>query len=203
MTVPHKVAALEVADYRSPAAAAIGAANTLTFADGALHADNTDAGGFLDALGDDPRGWRSLVLGAGGSARAVAWALREEGAQVSVLNRTPERAAALAADLGVTHVREPVAADLIVNCTTVGLDPETRVDAALTAVGLTEVEPPALFVDLVYREARTPLVEWARGGGSRTVEGLEVLVRQGARSLERWTGKEPPLDLMRRAAKNG
>lgn len=203
VTVPHKVAAHDVADYRTPATAAIGAANTLTFADGALHADNTDAGGFLDALGESPRGWQALVLGAGGSARAVAWALREEGASVAILNRTPERAAKLAADLGVDHASGPGAPDLIVNCTTVGLDPGVDVQDALAAVGLAGAAPPAVLVDLVYGGARTPLAEWASAGGSRTVGGLEVLVRQGARSLERWTGEQAPLDLMRRAAKSG
>jgi shikimate dehydrogenase len=203
VTVPHKLAAHDLADYRTAAAGAIGAANTLTFADGAVHADNTDAAGFLDALGESPRGWRALVLGAGGSARAVAWALREEGADVAVLNRTRERAAALAADLGIRHAERPDAEDLIVNCTSVGLDPQTDLDVALGAVGLAGTKPPAVFADLVYGSSRTPLVEWAASGGSRTVEGLEVLVRQGARSLERWTGQQPPLELMRRAAKNG
>ena len=81
VTIPHKVAAHDLADVRTDAAAAIGAANTLTYeADGSIEADNTDAGGFLDALAADPAGWSCLVLGAGGSARAVAWALREAGA---------------------------------------------------------------------------------------------------------------------------
>lgn len=203
VTVPHKVAAHDLAEYRSPAATAIGAANTLTFADGATHADNTDAGGFLDALGESPQGWRALVLGAGGAARAVAWALREEGSEVSVLNRTPDRAEALATEFGVTHTERPEAHDLIVNCTSVGLDPTVTADQALDAVGLAGAEPPAVFADLVYGRAPTALIEWAAAGGSRTVEGIEVLVCQGARSLERWTGREPPLDLMRRAASKG
>ena len=106
VTIPHKRAALALADVRTPAAEAIGAANTLVFADGAIEADNTDAPGFLAALGEDPAGRRALVLGAGGAGRAVAWALREAGAaEVLVWNRSRERAAALAAELGVTPRR--------------------------------------------------------------------------------------------------
>ena len=89
VTVPHKLAALELADEASEAARAIGAANTLTFADGRIAADNTDATGFLDALGGPRRGRRALVLGAGGSARAVVWALVTHGAAVAIWNRTP------------------------------------------------------------------------------------------------------------------
>ena len=121
VTIPHKEAALALADHASEAARAIGAANTLTFEDGAIHADNTDAPGLLAALGEDPAGRTALVLGAGGAGRAAAWALREAGADVAVWNRTPERARALAADLGVRAVDAPGPADIIVHCTSVGL----------------------------------------------------------------------------------
>jgi shikimate dehydrogenase len=202
VTIPHKEAAAAVADERAPAVEATGAANTLTFADGAIAADNTDAGGFLDALGESPRGRRALVLGAGGAARAVVWALLEEGAaEVAVWNRTPERARELAARLGATAVAEPREADLLVNATAVGLDPGTT-DADLTdALPLAAVDPPPLVVDLVYGEAPTALERWAARGGARVVDGLEVLVRQGARSLERWTGLPAPVETMRRAAR--
>lgn len=207
VTIPHKRAAHDLADARTPAAAAIGAANTLTYEDGGIEADNTDAGGLLDALGEETVvGARCLVLGAGGSARAVAWALREGGAaEVSVWNRTPERAAELAADLGVRHVAGPEAADLIVNCTSVGLDATGRAGEAdeaeaVAAVGLTDVEAPGTFCDLVYGEVPTPLARWAERRGARVVDGREVLVRQGARSLERWTGRPAPVATMRAAA---
>src|SRR5215218_1956173 len=110
VTIPHKEAALLLADEATPAARAIGAANTLTFAPGgAVAADNTDAPGLLAALGDlRPRS--ALILGAGGSARAAAYALAQAGAAVAVWNRTPERARALAADLGVQAVGAAVAA---------------------------------------------------------------------------------------------
>lgn len=203
VTIPHKRAAHDLAYERTPAAAAIGAANTLTYEDGRIEADNTDAGGLLDALGDGAvAGTRCLVLGAGGSARAAAWALREgDAAEVSVWNRTPERAAELAADLGVRHVARPEAAALIVNCTSVGLDGGMPEAEAVAAVGLTAVDAPATFCDLVYGDAPTPLARWAERGGSRVVDGLEVLVRQGARSLERWTGRTAPVAVMRAVAR--
>jgi shikimate dehydrogenase len=202
VTMPHKRAAHDLADERTPAAAAIGAANTLTYEDGRIEADNTDAAGFLDALGDDPAGWRCLVLGAGGSARAVAWALRQAGAgDVAVWNRTPERARELAEDLSLRTAERSAAADLIVNCTSVGIDPALPVDEAVAAVSLTGVPRPPVFGDLTYGAGLTPLAAWAQQGGARVVDGLEMLVRQGARSLERWTGLEAPVDAMRAGAR--
>jgi shikimate dehydrogenase len=202
VTIPHKHAALELADERTPAAAAIGAANTLTFLDGGgIEADNTDAPGFLAALGEDPRGMRALVLGAGGAGRAVAWALRDAGAaEVAVWNRTPERATKLANDLGATAILRPATCDLLVNATSVGLKPRLGEARTLGALQLDELDPPPIVVDLVYGEEPTPLLDWAARGGARTVDGLEVLVRQGALSFQRWTGLEPPIDAMRVAA---
>jgi len=203
VTIPHKVAALRAADTASPAAEAVGAANTLTFADGRVEADNTDAGGLLDAIARPVAGLRALVLGAGGAGRAAAWALREAGAaEVAVWNRTAERAGTLARELGVEHAERPGPADLLVHATSVGLDPEMPDDEALAALGLTELEPPPLVVDLVYRlRGITPVQSWAERAGVSVVDGLEVLVRQGARSFELWTGRPPPLEAMRAAAR--
>jgi shikimate dehydrogenase len=192
VTIPHKLAAHALADELGEAAAAIGAVNTLSFSpEGGIRGDNTDAAGLLDALDEPVRG-SALVLGAGGAGRAAAWALREAGAQVSVWNRTPARARELAAELGVQHADGPMAADLLVNATAVGLAPEDRLEALPLA------EAP-IVVDLVYGAAPTPLLRWAAAYGARTVDGLEVLVRQGARSVELWTGREAPIDAMRRA----
>jgi len=204
VTVPHKLTAHALAGERTKAAAAIGAANTLTFASGQIAAENTDAGGFLDALGEPAAGKRALVLGAGGSARAVVWALREAGAaEVSVLNRTPQRAAALAAEMGVRHAVRPAPADLLVNCTSVGLGGGRGPEEAVRALGLGQADPPATVVDLVYGDGPGPVAAWAAQAGSRVVDGLEVLVRQGARSLELWTGREAPVEVMRAAARAG
>jgi shikimate dehydrogenase len=198
VTIPHKLAANELADERSPAAEAIGAANVLTFAGGRLLADNTDAGGLLDAIAEPPAGKTALVLGAGGAGRAAVWALRESGAEVSVWNRTAERARALAAELGVEHVARPGGdVDLLVNATAAGLAGEP-----LDALPLADLEP-AVLVDMVYGDARTPLCEWGSQRGARVIDGIEVLVRQGARSLELWTGREAPLETMRAAAAQG
>jgi shikimate dehydrogenase len=196
VTIPHKLAAHALADERTPAASAIGAANTLTFEDGRVLADNTDAGGLLDALGEEVHGRTALVLGAGGAGRAAIWALRDAGADVSVWNRTPGRARELAAEMGVAHAEGPKRpADVLVNATSLGLHGED-LPAEL------EPEPAGVVLDLVYGDAPTALCRWAEAHGARVVDGLEVLVRQGARSLERWTGRAAPLDAMRRAARH-
>jgi shikimate dehydrogenase len=205
VTIPHKLAALELADVATPAARSVGAANTLTFADGRIEAENTDAGGLLDAIDRPVLGLRTLVLGAGGAGRAAVWALREAGAaEVAVWNRTPERAAALAREMGVAHAERPGASDLIVNATSVGLDPAAPDGEALDQLGLAGIDPPALVVDLVYRAGgMTPLEAWAGRAGASVIGGLEVLVRQGARSFELWTGRPAPLAAMRAAASAG
>ena len=203
VTIPHKEAAAALADEATDAVRAIGAANTLTFLpDGRIHADNTDAPGLIDALPFDPAGRSALVLGAGGSARAVVWALLDAGAaDVQVWNRTPARAARLCAEIGGRAVeRPPSAADLLVNTTSVGLqgdeDPFKELPLAADALG----EFPCL-VDLVYGRTRTGLIRAAQHAGVTVVDGLEILVRQGARSFETWTGRAAPLDVLRAAAR--
>jgi shikimate dehydrogenase len=189
VTIPHKEAALALADGATDAARAIGAANTLTFGeDGAIHADNTDAPGLLAAVGA-PLPATALVLGAGGSARAAVWALRAAGVDVAVLNRTRARAEGL----GVRVADAPEPAGLLVNCTSVGLD-----DPDASPVPDASLWP--VVADMVYREGGTALQRAAGRAGARVVDGLEILVRQGALSLERWTGLEAPLDAMRRGA---
>ncbi len=206
VTVPHKALALAVADEATRAARAIGAANTLSFAgDGAIAAENTDAPGVLDALGRDPAGMTALVLGAGGSARAVVWALREAGARVSVWNRTAARAVELADELDVEAVDRAQPADLLVNCTTVGLDayPIKNSDGLRNLpVVADELSEYGYVVDLVYSRSPTALIRAAGERGVETIDGLEVLVRQGARSFRIWTGIDPPLEAMRRGARD-
>jgi shikimate dehydrogenase len=227
VTIPHKQAALTLADNTSAAAREIGAANTLTFeAGGGIAAQNTDAPGLIAAMqraGRSPRGLTALVLGAGGSARAAAWALREAGArEVSVWNRTAERAEQLGRSLGVRTVELPEKADILINCTSVGLKnegpsspapsgrlrhprlvpPASDVERDLNLLGLTHdlIGESSYVVDLVYREGSTPLLAAARKRGVPTLDGLEVLVAQGALSLELWTGRPAPVEVMRRAA---
>jgi shikimate dehydrogenase len=213
VTIPHKQRALALADEAGPAAAEIGAANTLSFSAGRIRADNTDAEGLIASLPGPVAGESAIVLGAGGAARAAVWALRREGAEVAVWNRTPERAELLTGALGggVLRLRpgEALAAvGLLVNATSVGLvdgggqDRSSSVVAELKALGLRadELHDRLVVVDLVYGPTETGLVEAAKAAGARTVDGLEILVRQGAASFEIWTGLEAPLATMRRAA---
>jgi shikimate dehydrogenase len=224
VTVPHKLAALDVATATSAAARAVGAANTLTFRDGEIEAANTDTEGILAALPNWPAGMRALVMGAGGSARAAIWALREAGAAVHVWNRTHEKAERLASAFDVAMLpgsaTEAAATtpdfDLIVNATTVGL---SRANAQAPAEGqplgdsgfedlkALPVSADALragqvVMDLVYGMKETQLTAAARAAGASAVDGLEVLVRQGAASLRLWTGAVPRLETMRAAARS-
>jgi shikimate dehydrogenase len=211
VTVPHKVAALELAGDASEAARAIGAANTLSFAAGRIAAENTDATGFLDSLPAPPAGMRALVLGAGGSARAVVWALVTHGADVSIWNRTRERAERLASELGAAVAtldpasgEWPTASfDLLVNATTVGMGTPRGSAAGLKSLPFRadSLDETHQLVDLAYGPAETELARTARAHGAKVVDGLEVLVRQGAASLRIWTGLDPPIEAMRRAAR--
>jgi len=196
VTVPHKEPALVLADEASDTANGVGAANTLVFkADGTMAAENTDVGGLLAALPVPPEGKRVLVLGAGGSARAAVYALALAGAsEISVLNRTHARAVELAGALDARAVGAAGAADVLVNCTSVGLD---DVDAMPVDTDL--LGDVGAVVDLVYRPGGTALVRAARERGLPCADGLEILVQQGARSFAIWTGREAPLDAMRAA----
>jgi shikimate dehydrogenase len=201
VTIPHKEAALALADEASAAARAIGAANTLTFErDGAISADNTDAPALLEALRarEDPAGRTALVLGAGGAARAAVWALAGAGADVAVWNRTAARAAALARELGARHAAEPEPADIVVNATSVGLDPNIDPFKAIPLKADT-FEAGSCVIDLVYGSGETRLLAAARSRGARVIDGLEILVAQGAASFERWTGTTAPREAMRAA----
>lgn len=206
VTVPHKHVALALADSATVAAGEIGAANTLSFLpDGTIDAENTDGPGLIGALGTDLDGRSAMVLGAGGTARAAAWSLREAGASVAVWNRSPERAQTLARDLGVAAVARPHTADLLVNTTTVGMDEGMSQEDALTTLALNSdlLSTYAQVVDFVYSTTATPLLTAAGQLGIPTVDGLSILVAQGALSFERWTGHLAPLGAMRRAADVG
>jgi shikimate dehydrogenase len=201
VTVPHKGAALAVADQLSGVAREVGAANTLVFLDGEIRAENTDAQGLLNSLLVPPGGQRALVLGAGGAGRAVVWALIREGAEVEVWNRTELRSRHLCEELGGRPVREPDQAsyELIVNTTAVGLGGEDPFQALpLSAAGFHGAQT---VIDMVYAAQPTRLLSAAGSAGAAVVDGIEVLVQQGALSLRIWTGREPSLDVMRAAAR--
>jgi shikimate dehydrogenase len=200
VTLPHKGAALALADVLSETAREIGAANTLSFAEGEIRADNTDAGGFLNALPSRGAAERALVLGAGGAARAIVWALLREGADVDVWNRTEQRSRDLCRDLGGQPATAPDAGsyELIVNSTAVGLhgeDPFEELPLSKEALRAGQT-----VVDMVYDGEPTALLVAAGAAGAAVVDGIEVLVQQGALSLGAWTGREPSLEVMRAAA---
>ena len=207
VTIPHKGAALAVADHATAAAGAIGAANTLVFQDGRVEAANTDAPALIDALPVPVRGARVLVLGAGGSARAAVWAIQQAGAgEVRVWNRTAERARRLTAALGGTPVAAPAPAvrdgEILINCTSAGLasGEEQFKSLPIRADAVTDL---GCVIDFVYRSEDTPLIAAARSAGVPAVDGLELLARQGALSYTLFTGDEAPIEVMRAAARTG
>jgi shikimate dehydrogenase len=200
ITIPHKETALALADDPSPRALAIGAANTLLFEpDGRIRADNTDAPGLIGALPIDARGLSVLVLGAGGTARAAVWALLNAGAsEVRVWNRNPERARRLCSELGGTPVERADAADLLVHTTPIGLDGNDKTLKGLP-LGADDLLRYKILVDFVYRGEGTALVRAARNCSIETVDGLELLIAQGALSFQQFTGIAPSVAAMREA----
>lgn len=200
VTLPHKESALALATAATPRARSIGAANTLLFEPGnGIVADNTDAPALIAALPCPVRGRDALVLGAGGSARAAVWALADAGAdRVRVWNRSADRARVLCAEVGGEPVDRAAPADILVNCTAVGLDGS----GSLAGLPISEedLRDYGCMADLVYRPEGTALVAAARAAGIPAVEGLEILVGQGALSFQRFTGRPAPVAVMRRAA---
>ncbi|GAB3032854.1 shikimate dehydrogenase [Oleiagrimonas citrea] len=204
VTVPHKHAALALADTHSEAAARSGAANVLTpQADGGLAAHNNDGAGMVRDLTErhrlDLRGHDTLLLGAGGAAQGVAWALLDAGVDtLTIVNRSAERAEALADRLGEparAHARywNDLASigsfDLIVNATSAGVQGQA-LDLPFAIVGAR-----ALCYDLSYGQAATPFLSWARAAGARfALDGLGMLVETAADSFALWHGKRPDAD---------
>jgi shikimate dehydrogenase len=192
-------------DRLTPAAAALGAVNTVVFGPEGTTGANTDGEGFLDALRPwQPGGRRCAVMGAGGAARAVVRALAGAGAaDVAVVNRSPDRAAQAAA-VGAPAARvgrsEDVgAAELVVNATPLGMDGTPG--AGLLPVSEELFGPGQVVVDLVYHPVRTPLLAAAERRGARAVDGVGMLVHQAGHAFRAWTGRQPPLDVMEAAAR--
>lgn len=214
VTIPHKTAVMSLLDLLEPDAQAIGAVNTIVReADGRLRGSNTDAPGFARALATaDYRvsSGRAVVLGAGGAARAVVYALVQGGIRSLVIsNRTVERANGLLLDLcagtdpipctAALALNDPALsdhiahADLLVNATSIGLDRK------MSPVSSENIHAHLLVVDLIYH--MTPLLSAAAARSARTQDGLEMLVHQGAIAFEAWTGLAAPVDVMRQAAR--
>lgn len=210
VTLPHKEIALAHAKSVSETAGLIGAANTLTFEpDGTFHADNTDGYGFLSNLRQELPGWTSsggaaLVLGAGGASRAIIGALLTDGvAEIRLANRSRERAVELRDHFGpriqVTDWEDISSAvsgaGTIINTTSLGMAGNPAVD-----ISLDNADPDTVVNDLVYQPLITPLLDQARQRGLRIVDGLGMLLHQGAPGFERWFGQWPEVDADLRVA---
>ena len=210
VTVPHKEAALRLADHVSDRASVIGAANTLVFRDdGTIHADNTDGYGFMENLRAGAPDWvpqdgPAVVFGAGGAARAILWALADAGVpEILLTNRTRTRADHLKEEFGqrITVVDWVQAgnvienAELVVNTTSLGMQgqPELRVP-------LDGLQPGTVVTDLVYAPLQTRLLQQAEEAGCTTVDGLGMLLHQAVPGFERWFGVRPEVDAETRAA---
>lgn len=204
VTVPHKQAVMPMIDAISETARQIGAVNTIVRRDGRLFGDNTDAYGFrrsIEIAYSEMRLKGAVVLGAGGASRAVIVALQDMGlSSIVIANRTPERATSLAKELGVATASWDRVADeqfphidLLVNATSLGWHDELPIEVDTLA----RLPERALVLDLTYRE--TPLLRAAGARGLRTLDGLGMLVHQGARAFELWTGRGAPVEIMQAA----
>ena len=217
VTMPHKAAVAALVDECSEVARRLDAVNCVTNTEGRLDGTNTDGEGFVASLARgaafDPAGRRCLVIGAGGAARAVVLALAQAGAsEVAVVNRTPERAvvaADLAGAVGVAVGAEMgndawdqvvVSADLVVNATPVGMAGVLGADEAEWFVAPEQLHAGQVAADLVYAPRPTRWLAAAAQAGARPLDGLGMLVHQAAAQLERWTGRQPPVEAMWRAA---
>jgi shikimate dehydrogenase len=222
VTVPHKQVVMGLIDAIDPTAAAIGAVNCIVKgSDGRLTGHNTDRYGFIRSLreaGCEPEGMNVVILGAGGTTHAGAYALAEAGiASLSIANRSRGRLDETIAHIEAASPRMlPVTAlgwqdesvtdaclgaDLIVNCTSVGMNGSEAAGESPLRQG--DLKPGVWVYDVVYRPLETPLLRHAREAGARPVAGLEMLIYQAVQCLELWTGREAPVDIMRKAAYDG
>ena len=212
VTIPHKVAVLQFLDALDELAEKIGAVNTITADDGILTGYNTDASGFLQALlekGIEPKGDNVVILGAGGASRAISFILAERGVNLVILNRQLELdwAEELAQRISKVFNREVVAlelsrenlrgvlgkADILVNTTSVGMSPNT--DA--TPLDSDLLRPGLVVFDIVYNPIKTRLLREAEAVGAKIIDGLDMLVWQGAIAFEKWTGRKASVEFMR------
>jgi shikimate dehydrogenase len=212
VTVPHKEKALPFLDGLSDEAERIRAVNSIRVVEGRFLGDNTDWSGFLRDLAEtrfDPRGSRALILGSGGSARAIAYALLSEGAAVTICGRDLVTLTELVAHfrkLFPGKLREPltherlhdlrVEADIIVNTTPLGMAPHNGLSPWPEGVAFPECD---LVYDLVYNPPKTRFIELAEANGVKAVNGLGMLIHQAALAFEIWTGASAPLEIMRKA----
>jgi shikimate dehydrogenase len=199
VTIPHKTAAFAVCDTVDASARRAGAVNTLVFDNGRITGSNTDGWGFLESLranGVDPAAGPALILGAGGSARAVAAVLLDLGVSTTIANRTRDRAEAIARELPALQVTDWDARNqalpdhaLLINTTSLGMagQPPLEIDLDRAAAGLT-------VTDIVYVPLETPLLAAARARGITAVDGLGMLLYQAVPGFRAWFGVDPTVD---------
>jgi 3-dehydroquinate dehydratase/shikimate dehydrogenase len=212
VTIPHKEAVIALLSRSDKAVESTGACNTVVTGEHGWAGYNTDYRAAMDSLEEALGGpaeegtpalmdKQILILGAGGVARAIAFGAIRRGAGVTITNRNEERAAKLAADVGCRNVpwtaRASQVADVIINCTPVGMHPE--VDAS--PVPVAAFKRGMVAFDTVYHPENTLFLKMARGHDCTTVTGVDMFVRQAAHQFELYTGKEAPMDLMRRVVK--
>ena len=209
VTIPFKTQIIPFLDQLEEVAGKIQAVNTIRQEGGKLIGYNTDWSGALGALEEkvDLTGKKVFLLGAGGAARAIAFGLKERGCRVFIGSRSPEKAAALAEELGVVHRPLPIAgrldADVLVNATSAGMSPNDEESPVPKEV----LDKEMTVMDIVYKPLRTKLLREAEERGCRTIDGLEMLARQGAAQVEIWTGRKPEIgeikeDLRRELSKS-
>lgn len=204
VTIPHKTAVIPLLDELDPMAEKIGAVNTISNRNGRLLGSNTDCAGAVSALkaAGALEGQRVAVLGAGGAARAVAFGLVSEGAQVTIVNRSRDNGERLAGELGIDF--EPLDrfsgrhCQVLVNTTPLGMVPETDT----CPVPGTILHREMVVMDIVYNPMKTRLLEAAEARGCRIVDGLSMFVRQGALQFEAWTGVTAPMSAMADAVRS-
>ena len=208
VTIPHKRAIMQLLDSVDETAAAIGAVNTVLIEDGKLRGSNTDAAGFIAPLIseiDELRDCRVAIVGSGGAARACIYALSKEGADVTVFARNAEQGRALALEFGIAYAQYDVIDeapdfsnfDVVVNATPLGSSGPFE---DLSIAGAKQLRGCRIVYDLVYNPVKTRLLREAESAGVRSLNGLEMLVNQGAKQFEIWNRREAPVDVMRAAA---
>ncbi|MBW1788120.1 MAG: shikimate dehydrogenase [Deltaproteobacteria bacterium] len=201
VTIPHKSSVIPHLDAVDETAKRIGAVNTIVNREGRLYGFNTDAIGALKALEDrmDLPGKTGLIIGAGGAARAIGFALKQKGVHVTIANRSTERGAHLARFLGCAFSPLDgiggIHPDLLVQTTPVGMHP--HIDACIVAPEF--LEKGMIVMDIVYNPMETKLLALARSRGCLTISGLDMFINQGAEQFRLWTGLEPPVAVMSRA----
>ena len=201
VTVPHKIAVMEYLDDVDETAARIGAVNTIVNDNGKLTGYNTDWLGALGALRTQTaiNGKSVALIGAGGAARAIGFGLTSAGASLTILNRTQATGEHLAADLQAEFLPlselQPDRYEILINTTPVGMHPDT--DA--TPIANKELSPEMVVMDIVYNPLETRFLKDAAAGGCRTINGVDMLVFQGAQQFELWTGQKAPVEVMSQA----